>query len=467
MAKTQSNIETQISKRTKRKDNQHNLQTADPSSQQDKNDLQVLDNDHANTLGTHAKSDDSKRPLFKMNEDDYYDNFSNNDDEFHDAVEDVTVFPITMPKQSTLHRRQTSNLSKLSLQESDADSEEEEQRSKTTIKVTMHKEQQPNSTPAQTPQTTQFNQIEPSKRQINRRKIITPRPNYSLNLWGIMKNCIGKDLSKIPIPVNFSEPISMLQRMTEELEYSDLLDLAAACDDQWEQMAYVAAFTISAYSTTATRTNKPFNPLLGKLEQNITLNLHNLKFSTFDHAGETFECDRTDDYGWKSIAEQVTHHPPGLAVHAESIKDWKLYQEFTMSSKFRGQYLQIIPLGTSHLEFKKNEHHYTWRKVHTYVRNIIVGKLWIDNVGEMDIVNHKTKDVCHLKYFAYSYFSREVPRKVTGIITDANNVARYVLNGTWTEQIEGAPVLNPQVVTDNTQLNTGASKVLWRRRYPS
>jgi hypothetical protein len=156
-----------------------------------------------------------------------------------------------------------------------------------------------------------------------------------------------------------------------------------------------------------------------------------------------------------------------LAVHAESIKDWKLYQEFTMSSKFRGQYLQIIPLGTSHLEFKRNEHHYTWRKVHTYVRNIIVGKLWIDNVGEMDIVNHKTKDVCHLKYCAYSYFSREVPRKVTGIITDSNNVARYVLNGTWTEQIEGAPVLNPQVVTDNTQLNTGASKVLWRRRYPS
>lgn len=34
-----------------------------------------------------------------------------------------------------------------------------------------------------------------------RRKAILERPNYSLNLWSIMKNCIGKELSKIPMPV--------------------------------------------------------------------------------------------------------------------------------------------------------------------------------------------------------------------------------------------------------------------------
>lgn len=39
-----------------------------------------------------------------------------------------------------------------------------------------------------------------------------------------MKNCIGKDLSKIPMPVNFSEPLSMLQRLTEDYEYADILD---------------------------------------------------------------------------------------------------------------------------------------------------------------------------------------------------------------------------------------------------
>ena len=35
----------------------------------------------------------------------------------------------------------------------------------------------------------------------SRRRTIPQRPNYSINLWSIMKNCIGKELSKIPMPV--------------------------------------------------------------------------------------------------------------------------------------------------------------------------------------------------------------------------------------------------------------------------
>ena len=68
--------------------------------------------------------------------------------------------------------------------------------------------------------------------------------------------------------------------------------------------------------------------------------------------------------------------------------------------------------GIAHLTFSKSGSHYTWRKVTTTVHNIIVGRLWVDNQGEMDITNHTTGDKCHLKYSAYSYFSREPPRKV-------------------------------------------------------
>ena len=35
-----------------------------------------------------------------------------------------------------------------------------------------------------------------------RRNWITEKPNISLNLWSVMKNCIGKELSKIPMPVS-------------------------------------------------------------------------------------------------------------------------------------------------------------------------------------------------------------------------------------------------------------------------
>ncbi|CAD5125395.1 DgyrCDS13630 [Dimorphilus gyrociliatus] len=278
-----------------------------------------------------------------------------------------------------------------------------------------------------------------------RRSRIPDRPNYSLNLWSIMKNCIGKELTKIPMPVNFSEPLSFLQRLTEDFEYYDLLDHAANCNDSCEQMAYVAAFTISSYANTSGhRTGKPFNPLLG----------------------ETFEADRREDYGWLSIAEQVSHHPPKCAQYVEG-RGWRFWQEFTMSSKFRGKYLQIIPLGIAHLEFPETKNHYTWRKVTTTVHNIIVGRLWVDNHGEMDIKNHTTGDLCHLKYSAYSYFSREPPRKVTGVINDVAGETKFVLRGLWDDYIEGAKVLNTTQNREKTVFETGKHRVLWRRQlYP-
>ncbi|VDD80764.1 unnamed protein product [Mesocestoides corti] len=37
-----------------------------------------------------------------------------------------------------------------------------------------------------------------------RRTSIPPRPRISLNLWGVLKNCIGKELSRIPLPVSLA-----------------------------------------------------------------------------------------------------------------------------------------------------------------------------------------------------------------------------------------------------------------------
>lgn len=52
-----------------------------------------------------------------------------------------------------------------------------------------------------------MNQESPSQELVplkKRRTRIPDKPNYSLNLWSIMKNCIGKELSKIPMPVSSS-----------------------------------------------------------------------------------------------------------------------------------------------------------------------------------------------------------------------------------------------------------------------
>ncbi|XP_022666452.1 oxysterol-binding protein 1-like [Varroa destructor] len=99
---------------------------------------------------------------------------------------------------------------------------------------------------------------------VHRRSRVPEKPNCSISLWSIMKNCIGKELTKIPMPVHFNEPLSTLQRLAEDYEYSALLDKAARCSDPHQQLVYIACFAISSYSTTANRTGKPFNPLLGR-----------------------------------------------------------------------------------------------------------------------------------------------------------------------------------------------------------
>lgn len=77
----------------------------------------------------------------------------------------------------------------------------------------------------------------------------------------------------------------LLQRLCEELEYSELLDKASELSDPYERMVYVAAFAVSSYGSSYFRAgSKPFNPLLG----------------------ETYECIR-EDKGFRFVAEQVSY----------------------------------------------------------------------------------------------------------------------------------------------------------------
>lgn len=280
---------------------------------------------------------------------------------------------------------------------------------------------------------------------VKRRTRIPDKANHPLNLWSIIKNCIGKDLSKIPMPVNFNEPLSMLQRLTEDFEYGELLDKAAQCKTTCEQLAYVAAFTISSYSTTANRTGKPFNPLLG----------------------ETYECDRTDDLGWRCLSEQVSHHPPMAAQFCEG-RGWRSWQEFTMTSKFRGKYIQVVPLGNAHVEFTASGNKFSWRKVTTTVHNIIVGKLWVDNHGDMEIVGENSAQgyKCHLKYLPYSYFTRDTQRRIKGVVMDPVKQVKWVLNGTWDHKMELAAVTSTSGSLENPVYKTGNYKTIWQRRLP-
>ncbi|KAK3355282.1 Oxysterol-binding protein-domain-containing protein [Neurospora tetraspora] len=232
----------------------------------------------------------------------------------------------------------------------------------------------------------------------------------TISLWGILKSMIGKDMTKMTLPVSFNEPTSLLYRCAEDMEYADLLDLAADRADSIERLIYVSAFAASEYASTIGRVAKPFNPLLG----------------------ETFEYVRPDK-NYRFFIEQVSHHPPIGAAWAESPK-WTYYGESAVKSKFYGKSFDVNPLGTWFLKLRPTsggkEDFYTWKKVTSSVIGIITGNPVVDNYGVMEIKNWTTGEVSYVEFKPRGW-TKSSAYLIGGKILDANGQVRVSLGGRW------------------------------------
>ncbi|XP_068180370.1 oxysterol-binding protein-related protein 3 isoform X1 [Antennarius striatus] len=250
---------------------------------------------------------------------------------------------------------------------------------------------------------------------ISQRRSCLPSPspnNSTISLWNILRNNIGKDLSKVTMPVQLNEPLNALQRLCEELEYSELLDRAANTEDAFERMVYIATFIVSGYASSYYRTGgKPFNPVLG----------------------ETYECDRPDK-GFRFVAEQVSHHPPISACHAES-KNFIFWQDVRCKNKFWGKSMEIVPVGTTHVTLPGFGDHYEWNKVTSCIHNILSGQRWIEHYGEISIKN-TSNDICQCKitFVKAKYWNSRV-NEVEGTITDNKGKVIHRLFGKWHESV--------------------------------
>ncbi|KAF7267101.1 hypothetical protein GWI33_019598 [Rhynchophorus ferrugineus] len=242
-------------------------------------------------------------------------------------------------------------------------------------------------------------------------RLVLPVPMYhsDYNIWAVLKNCIGKELSKITMPVVFNEPLSFLQRMAEYMEYGHLLTIAAQQEDPVQRLQYVIGFAVSALASNWERLGKPFNPLLG----------------------ETYELERED---FKIICEQVSHHPPVSAFHAES-GDWFFHGSIHPKLKFWGKSVEIQPKGTVTVEFPKLKEAYTWTNVTCCVHNIIMGKMWMEQCGTMEIVSHLSGYKAHLTFKQAGGNSKDL-HKVEGYISDKSKQKLYYIYGKWTEFIK-------------------------------
>ncbi|XP_047325832.1 oxysterol-binding protein-related protein 2A-like isoform X2 [Impatiens glandulifera] len=292
------------------------------------------------------------------------------------------------------------------------------------------------------------NDIETLDVEIERRKKL-PDPaekEKGVSLWSMIKDNVGKDLTRVCLPVYFNEPISSLQKCFEDLEYSYLLDRAYKHGKEGNSLLrilYVAAFAVSGYASCEGRHCKPFNPLLG----------------------ETYEADYPDK-GLRFFSEKVSHHPTLIACHCEG-RGWKFWGDSNLRSKFWGRSIQLDPVGVLTLEFSDGEI-FQWSKVTTSIYNLILGKLYCDHHGTMEIRSNRQYS-CKLKFKEQSMLDRN-PRQVNGFVEDISGKKVATLFGKWddsmyyyisgdrnTNNVKGGKELKE--VSDDAHL-------LWKRVHP-
>ncbi|KAA1468625.1 hypothetical protein DENSPDRAFT_834003 [Dentipellis sp. KUC8613] len=224
------------------------------------------------------------------------------------------------------------------------------------------------------------------------------------SLFAVFKKNVGKDLSNIAFPVTFNEPLTLLQREAEVVEYYNLLNEATQTQDPVERLCYVAAFAVSGYAHTKQRSSrKGFNPMLA----------------------ETFEEPRL-----KFIAEKVSHNPVILAYHAEG-DGWQLGATSSGKTKFWGKSLEIIPTGSNYVEIGGDR--YEWKKPSSFMRNLMMGTKYLEHSGKMTIENIFTKARCVVEFKENGYWA--ITNDVSATVYSPSGKVEATLTGKWDQSL--------------------------------
>jgi len=218
----------------------------------------------------------------------------------------------------------------------------------------------------------------------------------------------------------------MLQRLCENFQYADLLSRAAKEEDQFIRLCLIGAFCISAYAFNPHRILKFFNPLLS----------------------ETYEYI-DNERKFRYFAEQVSHHPAISACYAEG-EGYKFYTNTITETKFKlmNGSLEINPITKCYVNLEKFNELISFTKPKAIAKNLIVGKMFLDACGIMEVRNNRTGDTCEIELFDKS---KDIQGKIIGEAKDILGNIKYKLEGNWLSHLD---IIDP---------NTGKRETIWKK----
>ena len=250
---------------------------------------------------------------------------------------------------------------------------------------------------------------------VKRRKAVPPPAVNPPSLIGFLRKNVGKDLSTISMPVSANEPLSLLQRASEQLEYSSLLDDAAtSAKTSAERLLYISAFAISYLSSSRVKERairKPFNPMLG----------------------ESFELVR-EDRGFRFLAEKISHRPVRLACQGESEK-WTFTQSPMPTQKFWGKSAELVTEGRVRIALHPTGDRFSWSPATSFLRNIIAGEKYIEPVNTMTVDNEATGEHALVTFKTGGMFSGRSEDVVVQTFDSHGDELPVGLIGKWTSSL--------------------------------
>ena len=242
-------------------------------------------------------------------------------------------------------------------------------------------------------------------------------PTKKVNVWSILKENIGKDVSRMSMPVYAKEPITLLEKVAEFLEYRHLLARANRLEDSASRMAAVVGFFLMWISQNKLRLAASFNSLMG----------------------ETYEF--VDEDG-QFLFELVNNHPPVVACHGET-PDYLVDCAFNLKTSLSMSGLEFEQMGSFLVTLKRTGEVFRAQRPKVTVHNFIFGELYIWLKGDLVVTNEQTHERGVLRFRPKGWTAKH-DYEFTGEVLDSAKRPVLQLSGKWDSHLLAADLRTGQ-----------------------
>lgn len=174
----------------------------------------------------------------------------------------------------------------------------------------------------------------------------------------LVKELIGRDITKMSLPVFLNEPCTVLMKPAEFMFFNHFLTEAVDHEDSVARMLHVTVSMIAPFYCVPYRLGKPFNPLLGETYELVTP-----KFRFF--------------------GEMVSHHPPICAWVCQG-PGYEIQRTMETSQGFTGKSVKVSDVNPNRVTLQVRigdrlvEERYECMEPDMVVGNLVMGERYVE-----------------------------------------------------------------------------------------